>query len=122
MADFQAPLDEALIRDEKKWAARQERVYRCAMCGTVITGADDRFRREGAAESAFVNPAGYLFRLGYFRRAPGALPGGPETDQHSWFPGLAWRCVFCRDCQNHLGWRFSGEESGFFGLILDRLI
>lgn len=32
---------------------------------------------------------------------------GDPTEEHTWFPGYAWRMAHCRACQRHLGWGFS---------------
>lgn len=44
-----------------------------------------------------------------------------STAEHSWFPGYAWTIASCRECGQHLGWRFTATRTGlmpqaFWGL------
>ncbi len=50
------------------------------------------------------------------------IPGGPKTDEFTWFPGYAWQAVGCSGCSSMLGWRYFGKNGGFYGLILSALI
>ncbi len=93
----------------------------CLACGHPITSRRERIREGGDHEHTFANPAGYLFRIGCFARAPGCLLAGQATLEHTWFPGRAWRYALCGGCRTHLGWAFLAGESAFYGLILDRL-
>ena len=72
------------------------------------------------ADVYLVNPAGIVYEIGCFRRAPGCLPFGPSSGEFAWFSGYIWQVVYCRGCQQHLGWMFSGEDR-FFGLIVNKL-
>lgn len=94
----------------------------CLACGHPITSLRERITAGGAHQHTFTNPAGYVFRIGCFGRAPGCVQTGPPTLEHTWFPGRAWRYALCGGCRTHLGWAFHDGDSGFFGLILDRLL
>ena len=95
----------------------------CLACGHPITSLRERISAGGAHQHTFANPAGFVFRIGCFGRAPGCVQSGPPpTLEHTWFPGRAWRCALCGGCRTHLGWAFQDGNSGFFGLILDRLL
>lgn len=94
----------------------------CAACGHPITSPRERIRAGGAHQHTFTNPAGFVFRIGCFGRAPGCVQAGAPTLEHTWFAGQAWRCALCGGCRTHLGWAFQDGSSGFFGLILDRLL
>ncbi|PTN32759.1 hypothetical protein C6366_15965 [Desulfonatronum sp. SC1] len=96
---------------------------RCRACGSTITSKEQRIMINGRHDHVFFNPHGHVFEIGCFARAPGALPASSPSTEFSWFPGLAWQVAACAACGAHLGWRFQGgRDSGFFGLILDRLI
>lgn len=103
--------------------------YYCALCGELITHARERAYVQGAHEHRFSNPAGYVFDIGCFHRAPGCRGSGEPSEFYSWFDGFAWRYALCRACGTHLGWAFTArgaggpqtEAGGFFGLILSRL-
>jgi hypothetical protein len=93
----------------------------CIECGALITFGSERIARNGSHEHEFMNPAGVRFRIGCFASAPGVASVGEVSDVWSWFPGYAWQVVVCRGCIGHVGWSFTRNASGFFGLILDRL-
>ena len=93
----------------------------CRTCGHRITGDADRIAVNGSHTHTFFNPAGLLFELGCFRRAPGCLVGSEASDQFTWFAGYLWRPAFCSGCAGHLGWRFEKDDHVFFSLILANL-
>jgi hypothetical protein len=99
-----------------------ERAYRCADCGHAICRRADRCERGGMHSHVFLNPHGFVFRIGCFESAGGCAVMGEAETQHSWFPGFAWRYALCGGCSAHLGWTFESAEERFFGLVLDRLI
>jgi len=101
--------------------SREEEIYRCAACGHEITTAGERITVQEAHEHTFVNPGGYVYRIGCFRRAWGCLQAGESTDAFSWFKGCPWRYAVCGECFAHLGWSYEAAGGLFFGLILDRL-
>lgn len=92
----------------------------CIDCGTPVTTAAEAVEMAGAHHHRCTNPAGVTFDIGCFRSAPGCMQTGPETAEHSWFPGHRWRLALCRGCGGHLGWGFHGPDR-FFGLIRSRL-
>ena len=101
--------------------AKNDRLY-CAACGYPITHKQARKSMSGNHEHQFTNPHGISFRIGCFAEAPGCVHVGDATEEHTWFPGHAWRIAICASCQQHLGWGFHGRDgSRFFGLIVDRL-
>ena len=97
------------------------RWYLCALCEQQIAAEEAVTTVVGSHEHVFTNPAGYVYRIGCFKEAPGCGCVGKETTEHTWFAGYAWSISLCRGCTTHLGWRFAGEGANFFGLILDRL-
>jgi hypothetical protein len=101
------------------------RPIRCARCDAEITDEEARISVDGAHGHCFANPAGYVFEIGCFARAPGTEVRGEPTREFSWFRGFAWSYAHCRACDAHLGWAYEGKIDGnaprFFGLILDRL-
>lgn len=94
---------------------------RCAACGHRITERAYRSTMSGAHEHTFVNPAGYLFRIGCFVAAPGCAYVGAPSEEFSWFPGWSWQIAVCGQCRSHVGWifRLGGEQ--FHGLIASKL-
>jgi len=95
---------------------------RCRTCGWAVTSEDQRTAVNGRHNHVFFNPHGQVFEIGCFAQAPGAIPASPSSAEFSWFPGLVWQVAVCAACQVPLGWRFRDvQDSGFFGLILDRL-
>ena len=109
---------------KKRAEKKPERVYRCAACGAAITTPAEAIAVGGDHAHTFVNPGGYIFRVGCFRDAPGCALSGDPTSEFTWFAGYTWNFALCGACRAHLGWGWSGGESGddlFYGLILDRL-
>lgn len=99
----------------------QEKAILCAACRIPITRAKERIEKAGKHLHTFFNPAGIVYEISCFRRAPGCLVYGAPSAEFAWFAGYHWQVVYCRSCQTHLGWRFSGEDE-FFGLIANKLM
>ena len=99
------------------------KAVRCAYCKTVITYQGNAEHIQGQHVHSFINPGGYEFTIGCFRRAWCKVMGLPMLEW-SWFNGYTWQYALCPQCQEHLGWfyRSSPDDSAFYGLILDRLI
>jgi hypothetical protein len=102
--------------------ARSERVVACESCEHSLARVDERIEVSGSHQHTCVNPAGYVFRIACFRRAPGCAGRGGFSEEHSWFAGHAWQIAVCGRCDLHLGWAFRGEEGGFHGLIATRIV
>ncbi|WP_264981094.1 cereblon family protein [Pseudodesulfovibrio portus] len=93
----------------------------CRFCRSRITRRDLAMEINGSHRHVFFNPHGQVFELGCFASAKNVLPTGPRTDEFTWFPGFVWQAVACTGCLAQLGWRYTGEGGGFFGLILTAL-
>jgi len=100
--------------------ARARWLY-CRACGARITSSDSRITMAGQHEHHCANPHGIYFHIGCFRSAPGCAAVGRSTHEFTWFAGYSWRIAVCGACHAHLGWRYSGENGHFHGLILDQL-
>lgn len=94
----------------------------CRICRSRITRRDLAMQVDGSHGHVFFNPQGQVFELGCFASAGNILPTGPKTEEFTWFPGFAWQAVACTGCLAQVGWRFTGGDSGFFGLILTALV
>jgi len=90
----------------------------CACCGALITRTRWALSVDGH-EHVFFNPAGMVYRILCFAEAPGVRDQGAPTDDFTWFAGYDWNFAFCADCNEHLGWRYTGDGDPilFFGLI-----
>jgi hypothetical protein len=102
-------------------AAALRPVLVCRACRTVITGPEHAMEVDGAHRHVFFNPHGLVFEVGCFASARNVVPTGPKTDEFTWFAGHAWQAVLCAGCAGLLGWRYTSEGGGFFGLILPAL-
>ena len=117
------PYPEELARGEAAPREGAEGELYCFVCGAAITRERERVSVEGAHEHTFTNPAGFVFRIGCFRSAPGCVETGEFTAEASWFRGRAWRYAACAGCRAHLGWVYRDRgDAAFFGLILNRLL
>ena len=111
-----APLPEVLPSD-----AEDDHVVACRACGAPLTLASAKIAVNGAHAHSFINPAGFIFRIGCFAVAPGARGSGDESDDWTWFPGYFWQAVVCGRCGEHIGWSYRNTSASFVGLILDRI-
>jgi hypothetical protein len=100
----------------------QEKGVRCGTCNFLITSQQEQCSRSGKNRHTFFNPAGIVYEIGCFRKAPGCLVYGPSSREFAWFAGYLWQICYCGECLEHLGWYFSSSEDGFFGLIVSRLV
>lgn len=94
----------------------------CRLCRARITRRDLAMEVNGGHRHVFFNPYGRVFEIGCFASARNVQPAGPKSGEFTWFPGFDWQAVACTGCNAHLGWRYTGGESGFFGLVLAALI
>ncbi len=100
----------------------RERRLCCAACGHEITRPKDQISKGGSHRHRFTNPLGLQYEIACYAAAAGCFLVGEPTEEHTWFPGHAWRVALCGSCQIHLGWGFiSRNGEPFFGLIVDRL-
>ena len=114
--------DQSRTSPKDPWSGAQGPRLLCARCGGQVTASAWCIRVAESHEHSFINPHGYLFRIGCFSRAPGCAAHGEEQAAYSWFPGHSWRIALCAHCGVHLGWVFRSEDAGFHGLILERLV
>jgi hypothetical protein len=98
----------------------QHRALLCSSCQAPITTPKERHQKQNKHLHTFFNPAGIVYEIGCFRKAPGCLAYGRPSSEFSWFSGYCWQIAYCRRCGQHLGWKFSGEDE-FFGLIVKKL-
>ncbi len=93
----------------------------CRRCRAVITSRDQAIVVNDAHFHAFFNPAGIVYEIRCFRRAPGCFIHGRPTTEFTWFNGYSWQFCLCSTCLTHLGWFFSAAGFSFYGLIGTRL-
>jgi hypothetical protein len=98
----------------------EPRLY-CAHCGAFITWPARRIYVQGGHEHTFTNPHGHVFHIGCFAAAPGCASVGTPTSDATWFAGYRWALALCANCENHLGWEFTGIGEKFFALITHQL-
>jgi hypothetical protein len=109
-------------RGRDPWGASRGPRLLCVRCGHPITAGGWARAVGEAHEHSFVNPHGYLYRIGCFEQAPGCVPEGDEHPEYSWFEGYTWQLAQCGGCRSHLGWAFRRAGDRFHGLILDRVV
>lgn len=112
-----APLGDAVActHGDGDWVA-------CAACCGFVAESRARSSVNGAHSHSFINPAGLIFRVSCFARAPGAFAVGEESLHFTWFAGFWWRVAVCRACTEHLGWCYRSAGSSFVALIEDRIV
>ncbi len=117
----QRPGRDQLSSDQDESETGQRRALLCRSCQAPITTSVERFEKQGKHLHTFFNPAGIVYEIGCFRRAPGCQVYGVPSSEFAWFAGYSWQVVYCRSCQRHLGWKFTADD-GFFGLVVNQLI
>ena len=104
-------------------AIESEAVYYCSVCKHLIATAAQITEVNGQHHHVYANPAGNVFEIGCFSKAPGCISQGTPTNECTWFAGFSWRYSHCGQCYTHLGWKYDSDTFGsFFGLITSRLI
>ena len=77
---------------EKEESEReQQKGLLCRHCRLLITTSRERLDKAGKHLHTFFNPAGVVYEIGCFRRAPGCLPFGPSSTEFAWFKGYSWQ-------------------------------
>ena len=107
---------------ENREKEKKETPLICSLCSGTITSSSQAISKNGQHEHAFFNPAGIAFEIRCFREAPGCLVQGDPTTEFCWFDGYSWQYGICSNCLAHLGWFFSSEQDGFFGLIVGKIM
>ena len=93
----------------------------CRVCGKAITTKEQAIKVNASFCHTFFNPAGIVFELGCYKKAPGCITVGVPSSEFSWFAGHRWSFALCSACETHLGWYFDSGGSTFWGLILNTL-
>jgi hypothetical protein len=94
----------------------------CRSCSLPVTSKEQKTSHTNSHTHTFFNPAGIVYELGLFKKAPGCLIASDPSLEFTWFAGYHWSLGICRRCNSHLGWYYSKGESSFYGLILKNLI
>lgn len=100
----------------------RDRRWYCRVCRYPVARHADRRTVAGSIDHHFSNPAGQVFHIVCLGQAEGCRVDGSPTTEWTWFAGHAWRYALCRNCGEHLGWHYTGGDSSFFGLILNKLV
>lgn len=93
----------------------------CRACRSMITTGREAVSINAGHYHTFFNPAGIVYEIRCFSRAPGAVIHGEPTTDFTWFEGYAWQYCLCAHCLVHLGWFFSSDAGSFYGLIAAKL-
>jgi hypothetical protein len=94
------PGGETGAREKTAEDAEEKKSYLiCKTCGNAITSEAEGIEINGSHEHTFMNPGGFVFRIGCFVDARGCVLLGVPTDDNTWFPGFSWSCVICSTCQ-----------------------
>ncbi|ESO85229.1 hypothetical protein LOTGIDRAFT_195998 [Lottia gigantea] len=103
-------------------------VLQCKYCNTAMANKNDVFSMavEGPM-GAYVNPGGHVHETLTIYRAKNLSLIGRSSTEHSWFPGYAWTIAQCKECANHIGWRFTAKNKKlspekFWGLCRSSLV
>ncbi len=106
-----------ILDDVSTLEERDEGVF-CRTCGACIAHWRDRVEKDGKHSHTVFNPAGIVYRIRCFTKAPGCFcPDDIFSSEFTWFAEYLWTVALCARCSTHMGWQFVGQEHSFFGLI-----
>lgn len=98
------------------------RLLCCDQCAKEISNKEHVFSmsQEGPL-GAYVNPHGHVHEMFTVTTIQNLNHVGGAYTEHSWFPGYAWTIVQCKECHNHMGWKFTATKKNlsprkFWGL------
>ncbi|XP_074645118.1 protein cereblon-like isoform X2 [Tubulanus polymorphus] len=105
-------IDSAVQRLRCELAIMQKcSVLCCRDCGEMIFNKNEVFTMSVQGPmGTYVNPGGYvheMFTVSSERKEFALNLRGRPSSQHSWFPGYAWTIAECKNCSDHMGWRFT---------------
>jgi hypothetical protein len=117
------PDEEAVARERVENRAEEDDEVLCSTCMSVVTQLRYSVSINGSSEHTQINPHGFMYTIACYDSASGCAAVPPASSEFPWFAGYEWTIVACRQCGQHLGWRFdgAGEPKQFFGLIVNRL-
>lgn len=101
---------------------KPEKAVLCKACRSLVTSLDTKLSINGKHEHTFFNPAGIVFEVRCFSKAPGCVEHGVPTSEFTWFPVYSWQYCLCSTCFEHLGWYYTSPTDSFYGLIGGNLI
>jgi len=110
------------LQSEEQFLKEESSGIFCRLCSNQVTTLEDMIARLGSHTHVFTNPAGIVYKIRLFKKAPGCINISEPTFEYTWFKGYAWSISICSQCNNHLGWYWVGTDDSFFGLIADRII
>lgn len=114
--------EETIQQVEEQVMPEDEPGVFCRACAQYVASPDDRIMVNESVNHVFANPHGIVYEIGCFSKVAGCLPVSEPTTEFSWFPGYEWQIVLCKNCADHLGWRFSSSSFAFYGLIYEKLV
>ncbi|GFS14021.1 protein cereblon [Elysia marginata] len=87
------------------------RLLCCDQCQEEISSKEHVFSmsQEGPL-GAYVNPHGHVHEMFTVTTVQNLNHVGGAYTEHSWFPGYAWTIVQCKQCHNHMGWKFTATK------------
>ncbi|ELT95677.1 hypothetical protein CAPTEDRAFT_173167 [Capitella teleta] len=100
----------------------------CKNCALRIAEKKDVFcMADEGPIGAYVNPGGHVHETLTLYKAQGLTLIGRPSTENSWFPGYAWTILQCRNCMQHMGWKFNAvkgklKPEKFWGLCRSSLI
>ncbi|KAG7305086.1 hypothetical protein JYU34_010546 [Plutella xylostella] len=83
----------------------------CSSCGGGVAQRHDLVAMSSTGPRAlYSNLGGFMHDIVTVSRAQGLRLQGRPTEECSWFPGYAWSIALCRQCSQHLGWKFTATK------------
>ncbi|GBG32251.1 Protein cereblon [Hondaea fermentalgiana] len=106
-----------------KFVTGVEETLSCAFCNAALaTTANVISMSEVGAAGSYMNAFGCTHQLLTLDKVPDARSRGAPVLEHTYFPGYAWTCIYCYQCEFHIGWKYEAVDTScipreFFGLL-----
>ncbi|XP_031843037.1 E3 ubiquitin ligase component cereblon [Nomia melanderi] len=90
-----------------------DKLFACNNCNALIGRQSNMLpmSTEGPL-GIYCNRAGFIHDIVTLYSAQGLiLSHHPPSTEYTWFPGYAWTIAMCKNCNSHMGWKFTAVES-----------
>ncbi|XP_003696072.1 protein cereblon [Apis florea] len=101
----------------------EDKIFVCSNCDSYIGRQSHMFpmSKEGP-QGTYCNPSGIIHETVTLYHAQGLTLSDNPSINYTWFPGYAWTVATCKDCDNHMGWKFTAVQNNlkpkaFWGLL-----
>ena len=101
------PQEIAAVVQKQSESIQQPKRFKCRQCKTPVGFEVDVIQiGDVPADTAQVNPHGFIHEVITIRTVQNTLTDGIPVPADSWFPGFCWKYLLCANCMEFLGWSY----------------